>query len=141
MIVSGRVFEVQVVVSDKSGQRKLVNQNGMASPVTYRDGRNTPDSKPHQFHKDMLVPTTQTNTYHIPARTHDQALEKAKKYGRPVSVRKLEQDRIFTDIEKLFSKESYAADNPYLNPIAMDEMIWNKRNSRRLNSVRDRPDY
>jgi hypothetical protein len=77
--------------------------------------------------------------YHIDARTHDQAREKAKKYGEPVSVQKADPYEMFGDIEKLpIQNEVYMNGNPYNNAVAMDEMIWQKRNKRRSNIYKDK---
>ncbi len=62
--------------------------------------------------------------FHIDARTPDQAWEKAKKRGHPVSCRKVDAEKIMDRtilIEPL---------NPYPNAVAMDEMIWKKKTKR-----------
>jgi hypothetical protein len=81
--------------------------------------------------------------FHVCARTAEQACDKAERYGRPVGARKIERDKIFGDIETLELKQTplvdvYAEGNPYNSALAMDEMIWQKRNERRKNQEKDR---
>jgi ribosomal protein S16 len=80
---------------------------------------------------------------HIEARTPNQAKEKAKKYGRPLSIRLHQTVRRFENIENLKLNQQpiddiYQHGNPYSDAIAMDEMIWKKRNDRRKNMKRDK---
>jgi hypothetical protein len=81
---------------------------------------------------------------HIEARKPNDAFERAKKYGRPLSVRKLDKDKLFGNIENLALNNQvipYAIDNPYSNAASMDEMIWKKRNERIDNLKKDKPTY
>ncbi len=79
---------------------------------------------------------------HIQARDHRQAGIKGKKYGHIVSIRRVDQARLFGDIEKLDLKQpplvEFVQDSPYTTAIAMDEMIWQKRNKRRKNLQKDK---
>jgi hypothetical protein len=77
--------------------------------------------------------------FHIDARTSEQACEKAEKYGRPLGARKANIDKIRGNPEYL------KLDNPPdvlqvgdNRAIAMDEMIWLKRNKRRKNLGKDK---
>lgn len=79
---------------------------------------------------------------HIEASNHKSAGIKGKKYGHVVSVRKVEFDRPFGNIEKLDLKQpplvEYVENSLYGSAIAMDEMIWQKRNKRRNNLYKDK---
>ena len=68
--------------------------------------------------------------FHIEANTPSQAGTRAEKYGRPLSVRKVDVEKMGGNIEKLLMPEVYGESNPYPNAIAMDEMIWRKKNKR-----------
>ena len=86
--------------------------------------------KPICWHprKDMVEYGTITKTYHIEASKPDKAIEKAeRKYGRVISCRKANYEKIIGDVSNLPLKNTiYVNRNPYPNAIAMDEMIWNK---------------
>ncbi len=93
---------------------------------------------PHySTHASGVVRSTLTKMFHFSAKTPQQACDKAWKYGRPLGVRKIDRDKIFGDIEKLKlapqTLDVYKDGNPYNSALAMDEMIWQKRNSRRKN--------
>jgi len=77
---------------------------------------------------------------HIDARTPEQAREKAKKHGDVVSCRKADVSKMLGDIEhlKLDQTTAYNLGNPYKDAVAMDEMIWQKRNNRRNNLHKDK---
>ncbi len=79
---------------------------------------------------------------HIEARDHRQAGVKGRKYGHIVSVRHIDKTRIFGDIEKLDLEQpplvEFVQDSPYKTAIAMDEMIWQKRNKRIKNRQKDK---
>jgi hypothetical protein len=68
--------------------------------------------------------------FHITAKDSGKAREKAKKYGSPISVRKLNEYALLGNMENLdlsTTKDPYSVlGNPYPDAIAMDEMIWNK---------------
>ncbi len=89
-----------------------------------------------------VFPMRKVRMYHIDARTHKQALSKAKKYGRPKSANKVDATRFLSSIETL-DLESVTVEpvlgNPYENALAMDEFIWQKRNVRINNQYRDKP--
>ena len=70
--------------------------------------------------------------YLVEARTQDQARERAeKKYGRVISCRKANYDKIVGDVSNLPIKNNMYVKN---NAIDMDEMLWNKsKRAKRLN--------
>lgn len=71
-------------------------------------------------------------TFHKEAKTPEQAKARCKEYGRPISVRKVDVSTMHKDFEKLpLLNGVYQDGNPYEHAIAMDEMIWEKRNKRR----------
>jgi hypothetical protein len=79
--------------------------------------------------------------FHIEARTRQQAIEKAKKHkGRILSCRKVDVSPALTSIEHipLDNFNIYDAVNPFKNAVAMDEMVWKKRNKRRANLQKDK---
>lgn len=77
---------------------------------------------------------------HIERRTHKQAIKAAKKYGKPISATKMDISDVTGHIETLdIQNEVYYKPNPYPSAIAMDEMIFNKRNKRRANMHKDKP--
>ncbi len=94
-----------------------------------------------------FVRRTEVRTFHSPFfRDHSQAFEWAKKYGRPISARKVSRDRVCLDTEKMMQRireeELRIHENPYPNAIAMDEMIWNKkvkRSERLQDREKDKP--
>ena len=77
---------------------------------------------------------------HFNVRTPKQATDRACKYGEVLSCRKVDKDSMIGNIEKiqLEPQDVYAMGNPYNNALAMDEMIWNKRNNRRNNLHKDK---
>lgn len=81
-------------------------------------------------------------TFHIEAIRPKQAKIKAMKYGQVISVRKVDYTKIFGNIEQLDLNQKplieYVEDSPYRNAIAMDEMIWQKRNKRINNRGKDK---
>lgn len=78
-------------------------------------------------------------TLHIRRRTPKQAKCEASKYGKVLSCRKLDVAIIAGDIEKLpLDNHKYVNVNPYSNAVAMDELIWKKRKTRRKNIQKDK---
>jgi hypothetical protein len=83
----------------------------------------------------------ETKMYQIDARTREQAIKKARKHkGEIVSCRKVDATMSLESIEKLplDNFNIFDAQNPYPNAIAMDEMIWKKRTTRRKNMQKDK---
>lgn len=76
--------------------------------------------------------------FHLEAKSTKQAMKKAEKYGRPISARKTNMEKIQWNIEHL--KLDQPLLNPYSNAIAMDEMIWKKKNNRIKNHTKDKRD-
>lgn len=80
----------------------------------------------------MFVEEEVIKMFHIPARTVQQAGKKARKYGRPISVRKPNVEKMYGSPEKLRLDQEplagvYQFGSPYESTIAMDEMIWQKK--------------
>lgn len=77
--------------------------------------------------------------FHIEARTGRLACDKAEKYGHPLGARKVNVDKIRGNPENLkldiVPDVLQVGDN---RAIAMDEMVWLKRNNRRNNMGKDR---
>jgi|WetSurMetagenome_2_1015567.scaffolds.fasta_scaffold115224_3 hypothetical protein len=77
--------------------------------------------------------------YGIACRTMEQACAIASRYGTPIRCEK-------SDLEAEIGRKMtvppaqiiYANPNPYNNAIAMDEMIWNRRNKRIENREKDK---
>ena len=85
--------------------------------------------------------------FHIEASDPKKAEEKSRKYGGNfVSCRKANRERIIglENVEHIHIEppppEIYGKGNPYVTPMAMDSMIWNKRNKRRSNLYKDKED-
>lgn len=79
--------------------------------------------------------------FHKLARTPEQAVKKCRKYGRPLSARKVKTEVMHKNFEELPLLNSvYGVNSPFDNAIAMDEMLWNKRNKRRNNMHKDKTD-
>lgn len=77
--------------------------------------------------------------FHKFARTPQQAMNKCRKYGTPVSAHKVNVQVMHKDFEQLPILNSvYVDGNPYNSALAMDELIWQKRNKRRENMHRDK---
>lgn len=104
-------FEVRVKV--KSGTSKEYNSEL---------GKWVYDEMVRMFHKD--------------ARTGIQAMEKCRKYGIPLSARKVDTVAMHGDFEKFPINNNLYLNNS--NAVAMDEMIWRRRNVRRDNLHRDK---
>lgn len=91
--------------------------------------------------KGMFVTDKIIKMFHIPARTHKQAAKKGKKYGRIISVRKAQIDKMLGNPENINLQEPlgvYSQGNPYKDALAMDEMIWKKQNKKRKNKHKDK---
>lgn len=74
--------------------------------------------------------------HHIEAKNHDVARQKARRYGEPLSAHKIEIST--AGIERLQLNQQ-APPNVSVSPaIAMDEMIWARRNKRRDNAYKDK---
>jgi hypothetical protein len=68
--------------------------------------------------------------FHVEARTPDQAIKKSEKYGGElVSCRKADKEE---------PPVMYLKGNPYKSAIAMESMIWQKRNVRRKKMDKDK---
>jgi len=82
---------------------------------------------------------------HVQAKDHKSAKIKGKRYGHVVSVRKADITHIFGNIENLELNQmplvEYVKGSHYESAIAMDEMIWNKRNKRIKNKEKDKDCY
>jgi len=80
-------------------------------------------------------------TVHVEASRKKQAEVKGRKHGRVISVRKVDFTKIFGNIENLDLKQppliEYVENSPYTTAIAMDEMVWQKRNKRIRNRGKD----
>ena len=80
-------------------------------------------------------------TMHKEASSHHQAFVKAKKYGQVLSIRKVDFTQIFGNIENLDLHQppliEQVEGSPYSTAVAMDEMIWQKRNKRIKNRDKD----
>ncbi len=85
----------------------------------------------------------QTKMLHYTAHDGDQAAAKADGHGQIVSVRKVEYAEIYGNIEKLNLKQppEFVDSSPYETAVAMDELIWDKRNKRRMNQEKDKKSY
>lgn len=88
-------------------------------------------------HVGEHIENTVAKMFHIEARTQEQARKKAEKYGRPVSVRKVNKDKVGRSTENMLLRVSEGLFNPYPDAIAMDEMIW-RRKERRAERINDR---
>ena len=77
-------------------------------------------------------------THHIEARNPDNAEERARRYGEPMSVRKIQIDT--SSIENLMFQIKDTQPKQVSQAIAMDEMIWARRNKRRENMYKDKLD-
>jgi hypothetical protein len=90
---------------------------------------------------DVKVKVRQRNsryiirTCRIEAKSDDKARERARKYGEPLTAYKVDWDT--SGIERL--KLNQAPLETISPAIAMDEMIWQKRNNRRENLFKDKP--
>jgi len=87
-------------------------------------------SRHFSSHIGKYIEETVTKMFHIDAKTPNNAGVRAEKYGRPISVRKADFERMGGNIEDLLLPEVYGVDNPYPNALAMDGMIWKQKNKR-----------
>lgn len=95
-----------------------------------------------QIYEVRIKDNGKPQTKHTEASSPSQAKKKALKYGQVVSVRKVDYTKIFGDIEKLDLNQppliEYVENSPYTTAVAMDEMIWQKRNKRLKNKGKDK---
>ncbi len=98
-------------------------------------------SKHFSWNRGKYIENGIVKMFHKDARTGEQAMRKCEKYGHPISVRKV-------DVERIKSLPSlplgYGLVNPYPDAIALDEMPWrrkNKRVERVLNHKRDKDSH
>jgi hypothetical protein len=127
MSVLVNTFEVTVVVCPKGQGLVWGGETGRLSQ--YRDGK----KRNSVYYKDVLVAKTETRMFHVEAKNHDQAFEKGKRYGRPVSARKVDRDAIagYGNIEHLkLDQEPYGSKSVFQNAVAMDDLIWMKKAKR-----------
>ena len=118
----------------------LERNSPMASLQRYEVRVVVPESdKPHYFHKFRMknkyraqcILDKTLKVFHFWANDPAQAIDKAKKHGRPISARKVNRDKIMSDIEHIkLDQKQYGEDNIFVNAIAMDELIWNKKAKR-----------
>ena len=94
-------------------------------------------SKHYQPFLGMYVQNKTVKMFHKDARTREQAIQKCEKYGRPLSARKLDVEKIDGSMVNLNLEEIMI--NPWENALAMDEMIWRKRNVRIQSRQKDKP--
>ena len=85
--------------------------------------RCSPKPKGYNSSMGIFVYEELIKMFHKEARTPQQALDKCKKYGRPISVQKADISDMVDDIEKILDNPR----NPYPNAIAMGEMIWKRK--------------
>jgi hypothetical protein len=82
--------------------------------------------------------------FHIEAPNQEKAVEKSERYGgRFISCCKVNMDELVgNSIENIPLNpppdDMYGKGTPYKSPIAMDNMIWQKRNLRRNNLQKDK---
>lgn len=79
-------------------------------------------------HVGMYIEDKTTKMFHFDTRTSEQATRKGEKHGRVISVRKANVERLRGDAGSIMAKLQLA--NPYPDAIAMDEMIWCRKNKR-----------
>lgn len=82
-----------------------------------------------------------TKMYHVDATSPEKAARKVEKHGKPVRVRKADVTMMYGNFENILDDNVYQNGNPYNSALAMDEMIWQKRNNRRNNMHRDKNNY
>lgn len=94
-----------------------------------------------QFYEVRIRNNGKLQTKHHEASKPGQAERKGRKHGQVVSVRKVDFTKIFGNIENLDLKQppliEYVENSPYTTAIAMDEMVWQKRNKRIRNRGKD----
>jgi hypothetical protein len=82
--------------------------------------------------------------FHFERNKPEQAIEEGRRYGKVINCRKVKYSDVLGEIEgmKLNPQPSiYAQGNPYKSAIAMSDMIWEKRNIRRLNAQQKDRNY
>ena len=84
----------------------------------------------------------QTDMFQFNRNTPKQAIRMGSRYGRVVFCRKVKRDRILAigaiEHMQLDVRPTMVRTSPYKSAIAMDEMIGQKRKSRRANSYKDK---
>jgi predicted HTH domain antitoxin len=81
--------------------------------------------------------------FHFERRTPEQAVEAGKRYGEVLTCRKADREKILGSVDGMSIDPIptiYDNGNPYKNAMAMDDMIWKKRNIRRANLDKDKKD-
>jgi hypothetical protein len=119
MGVAQVLFEVEVIVETGNKEYKPLNWYGKAE----------------------WTRTKIRKMYHIPARNQNHAWKKAQKYGTPKSCHKIDAVSALSNIEniKLDQEPIISKLNPYLNAIAMDELIWKKKKSKKQHNKSKKP--
>jgi len=90
----------------------------------------------------MYIENKITKMFHVDARTPEQAMRKVEKYGRLLSVRKVDTEKMRGNIEMCLMRDK--VENPYPNAVAMDEFVWKrkgKRDERIESRERDKDGY
>ena len=90
--------------------------------------------------KGAFIKDTILKMFHFDRRTPRQAINAGMKHGKVLHCRKADAQAMLGNPEKIVLDQTIAfgVNNPYKNAIAMDEMIWQKRNKRRTNSFKDK---
>jgi hypothetical protein len=117
--IAQTLFEVEVIVETGNKEYKPLSWYGKAEWTR------------NKFRK----------MYHIYARNHSHAWKKAQKYGTPKSCYKVDVISGLANIEniKLDQEPMVGRLNPYPNAIAMDEMIWKKKKSKKYHNKGVKP--
>lgn len=79
-------------------------------------------------HVGMYIENKVTKMFHFDTRTPKQAERRGEKHGRVISVQKVDVDRMRGNMDSLMLR--LKATNPYPDAVAMDEMIWRRKDKR-----------
>lgn len=87
----------------------------------------------------MYVDDSDIRMFHIEAGKPKQAKRKAEKHGRVLSCRKVSASQVIERMAVITEAQLVGIQmtNPYLDAVAMDELIW-KRKNKRAERIRNR---
>jgi hypothetical protein len=137
-----------VVKDEEASEEEVIGMSSLLPTFEVRVLVRNDNGKKHYsipvggFINDEYENKDNVRMFHIEARNHHLAFDKAKKYGHPLSARKADKDRIRGNPENL--KLDVIPDVLQFGnnkALVQDEMIWLKRNNRRKNMGKDRISY
>lgn len=99
----------------------------------YQEGNSPVRTISHYYEVEILIKGRVT-TRHYERHFRWQAMDAGSKLGKVLGCRKIPRDEVLLGTIKNIKLDEpmveFVKDNPYVSPIAMDELIWNKKAKR-----------